>query len=84
MTKLISSNARKIINALDAHKRTHESQGFNIIDFHRNNDLNIQVLIDYLRLLAVHIYAKDEHVGFIEKALGTVKEITPSMCHASP
>ena len=81
-TKLTSSNARKIINAMEANKITHESRGFNIKDSHMDNKLNIQALIYFLCSSTVHIYAKDEHVGFIKKAIGTVKKRTRSMCHA--
>ena len=29
----------------------------------------------------LHIYAKEEHVGFIENAIKTIKERARSMCH---
>ena len=43
-------------------------------DFHGDNEFNIQYLIDYLRPLTIHTYTKDEHVGFIEKEISTVKK----------
>ena len=50
-------------------------------DFHGDNEFNIQYLIDYLRPLTIHTYTKDEHVGFIEKEISTVKK-KQLMCHA--
>ena len=32
----------------------------------------------------VHIYSKDEHVVFIEEAIGALKERTQLMCHTIP
>ena len=32
----------------------------------------------------MHIYAKEEHVGFIENAIKTIKERAQSVCHTSP
>ena len=48
------------------------------------NEFNIQALRDSLRTSTVHIYSKDEHVGFIEKEIGEVKEITWLMFHYAP
>ena len=82
MTKLSSRNARQIIDELEEDKRTHESRGFRIKYFHGDNESKIHSLRDSLRPSRVHIYVRDEHVGFIEKAISTVKEITLSLCHA--
>ena len=73
ITKLTFRNTRQIINSLESYKRTHEEQDFKITDFHGDNEFNIKHLIDYLSPSMVHIYAKDEHVGFIKKSIGTVK-----------
>ena len=52
---------------MEADKRTHESRGFNITDFHGDNEINIKSLRDSLCPLTVHMYEKYEHVGFIKK-----------------
>ena len=84
MTKLTSSNARQIINALEGDKSSHESWGFKITYFHWYHELNIQYLRYSLGPLAVHIYSKYEHVVFIYKAISTVKERTWSIFHDVP
>ena len=66
-------NARQVINALEEDNITHESRGFKIIDFHGENEFYIQYITYYLCPPMVNIYAKYEHVGFIEKATSTVK-----------
>ena len=42
VTTFTLRNARQIINALEADKITYESQGFNITDFHGENEFSIQ------------------------------------------
>ena len=77
-------NAIQIINTLKSDKITHKSRGFNITYFHGDNEFNIEALRYSWRLLIFQIYAKDEHVISIEKAIDTVKERTCSMCNAVP
>ena len=84
VTKLTSKNAREITNKLEVYKRTHESRGFKIIDFHGENEFYIQYITYYLCPPMVNIYAKYEHVGFIKEATSTVKYIIRLMCHDVP
>ena len=48
---------------------------------HCDNELNNKSLKDALEPINVHVYAKGEHVRFIENGVKTVKEKTKVMCN---
>ena len=48
-------------------------RGFKVTDIHRDNELNNQSLINALEPVNVNVYAKGDHVGFIENGVKTVK-----------
>ena len=45
-----------------------------ITDYHGNNEFDISALHDFLKPSTIHIYAKDKHVGPIERDILTFKE----------
>ena len=72
-TKLKSRSGREIINEIERDRNKHEQRGFEITDIHGDNKFNIQSLRDFLQPINLHIYAKEEHVGFIKNAIKTIK-----------
>ena len=83
-TKLKSRSGREIINAIEQDINKHEQRGFDITDMHGDNEFNIQSLRDLLQPVNLHIYAKEEHVGFIKNAIKTIKKRARSVCHTEP
>ena len=59
-------------------------RGFEITYIHGDNDFNIQSLPNFLQLINLHIYAKEDHVRFNENAIKEIKERACSMCHTTP
>ena len=55
-----------------------------IPDQHGGNELDIVVLNDILQPVTIHIYAKDEHVGTIDRSNYTVKYCIISTYHLVP
>ena len=53
-------------------------------DINGDNEFNNKSLIDALEPVNVHVYARGEHVGFIENKVKTVKEIKKEMCNSVP
>ena len=52
------------------------------MDYHRDNQFNIKTLETSLVPELLHIYAKNEHVGIIERSICTIKECERATCHA--
>ena len=71
--KIKSKSGRDITNAIERDRKKHEKRGFDITDIHGENEFNIQSLRDFLQTINLHIYAKEEHVGFIENAIKMIK-----------
>ena len=84
VTKLKSRSCREITNAIERDWNKHEQRGFEITDIHGENEFNIQLLRDFLQPINLHIYAKEEHVGFIDNAIKKIKERARSVCHTTP
>ena len=83
-TVLKSRSAKQILGALTRDCNKHEARGFEITDIHGDNEFDIQSLKDSLQPTIFHIYARGEHVGFIENAVKTIKERARSTCHSTP
>ena len=54
------------------------------MDIHGDNEFNIQSLRDFLQPINLHIYAKYEHVGFIQNAIKKIKERSILVCQTAP
>ena len=83
-TKLKTRSGREIINSIERDRNKHEKRGFEITDINGDNEFNIQSLRDFLQPINLHIYAKEEHVGFIDNAIKTIEERARSVCHTAP
>ena len=83
-TNLKSRSGREITNTIEQDLNKHEQRGFDITDIHGDNEFNIQSLRNFLQPINLHIYAKEENVGFIENAIKTIKERSHFVCHITP
>ena len=83
-TKLKSRRGREITNAIEQDQNKHEQRGVEITDIHGDNEFNIQSLRVFLQPINLHIYAKEEHVEFIENSIKTIKERARCVCHTEP
>ena len=72
-TKIKSRSGREIINAIERDRNKHEKRGSEITDIHGENEFNIQSLRYLLQPINLHIYSKEEHVGFIDNTIKTIK-----------
>ena len=68
-----SRSGREIKNAINQDRNKHEQQRFDITDIHGDKEFNIQSLRYFLQPINLHIYAKYEHVGFIDNSIKTIK-----------
>ena len=59
-------------------------RGFRVTDIDGDNEFNNQSLINALEPVNFHVYARGDHIGFIENGVKTVKEITSEMCNSVP
>ena len=73
----IIKGIQKVIN-------TYTKRGFNISDLHGDNEFDMDDLKDAIKPASTHIYAPEEHVAPIERAVRTVKERCRAMCHSLP
>ena len=73
-TKLKSRSSREMENIINRDRNKHEQRGFEITDINGDKEFNIQSLRYFLQPINIHIYARDEHVGFIENTIKTIKE----------
>ena len=69
-----SRSLRTIIIALESIINKYESRSFKITDFHGDSEFDKQQLNDFLEPAILHIYAREEHVGIIERPVRYVKE----------
>ena len=83
-TVLKSRSATIILDAIKKDCQTYERRGFEITDINGDNEFNIPSLKEALQPKVMHIYAKNEHVGFIENAIKTVKERTRCTSQDAP
>ena len=84
VTKLLSRSGKLILEEIERDINKYEMRGFRVTDIHGDNEFNNQSFIDALDPVNVHVYAKEEHVGFIENGVETVKEITRAMFNSVP
>ena len=68
------------MTALEKIKNKHTSRGFNVTDYHANNEFDKEVLKQFMAPSLVHIYDREEYVGIIERSTRTVKEKHRSTC----
>jgi hypothetical protein len=59
-------------------------RGFQITNFHGDNEFDLQLLRDFIRPASLHIYGRNEHVGVVEWSIRTIKECCRCMCNAVP
>ena len=79
-----SRSLKTIMTALDKVKNKYESRNFQITDCHADNEFDKSAMRDFLEPALLHIYARNEHVGIIERPTRTIKERTRSVCHNIP
>ena len=84
VTKLKMRKITTIICCILRDKQKYQSRGFDISDIHADNKFSSKKLEEEILPTILHVYAKEEHVGFIENAIKTVKERVRTMCHAVP
>ena len=72
------------MTALDDIINKYNCRGFNITDFHGDNEFDKSALKDFLQPALTHIYGRDEHVPPIERSIRTVKERARSTCSGLP
>ena len=75
---------QQIINKLETVIGKYETRGFDVAAVHADNEFNVKDIKDFLLPTLTHIYGKDEHVGFIEQAIKTIKERCRCICHTIP
>ena len=75
---------RWIKSGLEMLKNEYEVRKSEITDYHSNNGLNITELNEFLKPSTLHVYAKYEHVGPIEREIFTFKECIRSDYHSVP
>ena len=83
-TKLRSRSEKLVLKEIKRDIKKYEERGFRVTYIHGDNKFNNQSLIDTLEPINVHVYAKGEHIGFIENGVKTVKERTRKMCNLVP
>ena len=84
VTKLKMRKITTIICCILRDKQKYQSRGFDISDIHADNKFSSKKLEEEILPTILHVYAKEEHVGFIENAIKTVKVHVRTMCHAVP
>ena len=63
-----------IIETLNNIRNMYEARGFDISNFHGDNEFNKPDIIEAMLPTLFHAYVKDEHVGLIERSNRTTKE----------
>ena len=79
-----SRSLRTIITALEKFIHKYDCRGFKITDMHADNEFDKAELKHSLQPTLLHIYGREEHVGFIERSVRTIKERFRSTCSAMP
>ena len=80
----LSRSLRTIITALAKVQHKYISRGFNITDYHGDNEFDKSALKEFLEPALLHIYGRNEHVGPIERSIRTIKERGRSVCNGIP
>ena len=84
VTALKSRSAKQIIAAVTQHKKRLEDRSFVVSDAHADNEFDIKALKEEMKPTLLHICAKNEHVGTIERGIRTIKERCRCMVHDVP
>jgi hypothetical protein len=79
-----SRSIRTTITALEQVQNKYHSRGFQITDYHGDNEFDKLAIKNFLEPALTHIYGKNEHVGPIERATRTIKERGRSVCNGIP
>ena len=62
----------------------YHSRSFKLTDFHGDSEFDKQKLKDFLEPGILHTYAREEHVGIIERSVRSIKERCRSTVHGVP
>ena len=73
-----------IITAVGKFLHKYDCRGFQITDIHADNEFDKELFRDFLQPSLLHIYGREEHVGFIERSIRTIKERCRSTFSAIP
>ena len=80
----ISRSLRTIITALESIINKYRCRSFKLTDFHGDSEFDKEKLKDFLEPAILHTYAREEHVGFIERPIRSIKERCRSTVHGIP
>ena len=58
--------------------------GFNVTDINADNKFDRDAINIFLQPTLLHIYGREEHVGFIKRSIRTFKEQIRSTCSSIP
>ena len=75
---------RTVIIALESIINKYHSRSFKLTDFHGDSEFDKQKLKDFLEPGILHTYAREEHVGIIERSVRSIKERCRSTVHGVP
>ena len=81
--KLKSRSGRETTNAINRYRNKHGQRGFEITDMHGDNKFNIHSLQVFLQPINIHMCATNEHIGFIDNTIKTIKERARLVCHTA-
>ena len=79
-----SRSLRTIVTAVEKILHKCDCRGFEITDLHGDNEFDKEAFKDFLEPISFHSYGREEHVGFIERPVRTIKERCRSTCSAMP
>ena len=80
----ISRSLRTIFTALESVINKYRCRSFKITDFHGDSEFDKEKLKDFLEPGILHTYAREEHVGIIERSVRSIKERCRSTVHGMP
>ena len=80
----ISRSLRTIFTALESVINKYRCRSFKITDFHGDSEFDKEKLKDFLEPRILHTYAREEHVGIIERSVRSIKERCRSTVHGMP
>ena len=73
-----------VIKGLQQIIQMYTRRGFEVTTIHGDNEFNVRALIEAIRPALMQIYARNEHVGVIERSIRTLKERCRCICHSLP
>ena len=79
-----SRSLRTIITVIEKVIHKYSCRGFEITDIHADNEFDKEAFKDSIEPILFHTYGREEHVGFIERPVRTIKERCRSTCSAMP